>query len=232
MVENELQVPQEEVPPAPVIHTIAELAELPNGIGFGIHNEEDVLFKGTNEVGKILIDILTNDPSIKYIPSSWRELFNTPDILTGTIMCSLDNLLAVKVLQKLIERYPNICWLRGDGLKTTSGKQEIDRTTFITGADGYLGDLRALNYAWKNYNYQPRENPCLYVVKLVDLLVGRKNQAIFIGSHHRYDVTIASRSKPFTEWIANSLQVYMLPTEEEAQQNIVTMMNQKGITQS
>ena len=108
------------------------------------------------------------------------------------------------VYQKLVDEidhtFPNLCWFRGgDYIETQNGAPGFTEFSSF-GANGFLGDVRAISYAKKNYNSQTHRNPVLYMIPLKALISGVNSGTIELGTEHDYDVIVAKKGDGFDQW--------------------------------
>lgn len=218
-------------PEFPNVMEYKRLAELPDDIGFPIPTDEESPI-GVDLIGEEIQNIiLANQHKLSGVRSEWLGP-NEKTFLIGQIIPGiLQNYNSRKIIELLLEKYPNLHWARGGELKISKGAPVLDEAMGM--ADGYVGDLRALFYAFKNYDGQPRKNPVLYLVSLTDLIEGARQKAVNIGSQHRYDVSLGVKDpEAFTQWSKSGLKVYSVPQDEEGRKKMIELLASKSIKTS
>jgi len=107
----------------------------------------------------------------------------------------------LKLLNKLLELKPKLCWYRGgtlttmrDYLPNTEGfsKEDLDTQIIDGGRNGAFGKpQKARNFLV----FHPRENPAIYTITLAAIIDGLAKDAIILVGEHDYDLRITCRDE-------------------------------------
>ena len=107
----------------------------------------------------------------------------------------------LKLLNKLLELKPKLCWYRGgtlttmrDYLPNTEGfsKEDLDTQIIDGGRNGAFGKPKiARNFLI----FHPRKRPVLYKLTLSTIIKGLEGDAIILVGEHDYDLRITCRDE-------------------------------------
>ncbi len=206
----------------PLLLPYTEIVNLPDGIGFGPASTEAQELGTHHTLSKVIRRLAEQDQQ-QSIRLAGLNLRSSDQRIPGQIFPGLANYSSYSkiVVNLLLQEYPNLCWMRGDNIELNqAGRVKLG---WAPGAmkDGIIGDIRTVNYAYKNYRGEQRQRPGLIVVKLEDIKIAALDHIIRIGSHHEYDTSIhprGSKSDQYQEWVADSVKVFALPTSEKREE--------------
>lgn len=201
------------------LHEARELLDLPQGLGWTAQGMTDA-----NE--KMFEAIMA---SIALFPNRYphEELLQFPTFMTGfSNTLKHSKKFASEIIGGLLERYPNLQWMRGGSVVIRDGVAVFDGQ--IPGSDGALGNVEAVGYAYSSYSRHVREKPALLMVPLRSFL--DTPRSIDLGSHHGTDLTITPMGgDDYLPWCAQNLSVYRLPKDPLKADDIKTILRSKAI---
>ncbi len=212
------------------ILTVAEMEQLPEGVCISSDNPE---VTGSEVLGKFIFETLEKIPQT-HIPSSMRDEMqrrvHSPEYLIGQICANYKYGGVYEELINVIDtQFPRLCWFRGgDYVETQSGSPALSEFLII-GANGYLGDTRAIRYAKKNYNSATHQNPVLYMVPLKSLINGINSNVIDLGTEHDYDVVVSRKGDGFDDWAIRNVIVIDLGNSKDDFEIATQILNRKSV---
>ena len=205
-------------------------SSMPDDIGFF---DRDTTSTTIMVAGKIH-EIILEDPRFKIFASNGKTTFNLfsettlrPKDETSIIGRVLTDLhwdeRANDLATALLERYPNVHWLRGGSLDTNGqGVLTLDEATQAEGgSNGYLGNpYGALSYAHSNYLAIGRPDAVLYAAPFKQVVQGVSDDIIRLGSPHGYDLTIIQQGNndQFAQWCKESVAAFIVGENSFAQE--------------
>lgn len=229
---NRQEAPHNPKPETQIL-TVDELEFLPEGICITSQNPEDT---GSEALGKFILGFLDEYPAERvpqYLADEVSRCARSPQYLIGQICArySYGGIYA-GIISAIDNEFPHLCWFRGGNyIETSSGSPAL--TSFLSsGANGYLGDTRALSYAHRDYNGNSHVMPVLYMVPFKKLINGVDSGIIDLGTEHDYDVVISlgSRNKSgFDQWALESVIVVDLGNSPKDFKSAESILKSKAV---
>ena len=202
----------------------SELAKLPKGIAL---NEGDY---GTAvlRMGEILAQI--EDELLEKRPDIPRRMGTSQpqNRLLETIEKQRYQPASRRIIETLIEKYPNLCWMRCGELKMEDGVGILEDTNLT---DGWVGDPRVTEYAEKKHRGGKREVPALYMIRLKDMIQRYNEGFITIGAHHEGNISLGYRTdkETLSGWAEKHIKVFRMPKNKDEINSVKELLKEKAV---